>query len=309
MDRVLLFKKQVEILEKLFPNNWFHNKSNKGHPAYVRWEFCKKIINQNGVIKFPEQEDKIPLIAKVIQDSTNLITISNGNIQELDLGIFNLFNDKEIFKKVTSRVVKPNMFEDIMVELYYGAAQMARSYDVTFLEIENFPDMKINSSDFTIPVFAECKRIISDSYNRLNTEIKDSNRKIKSVNEPCFGLAVFDVTVPVPIRQVNNDKLPKRLENIINTTRRLLTGRKNRSISAVIFIWEDYLKLDSKINKIGYGFRRHSFMLKHSSQDVRVEIPENLLLLDEKTVYFSISLKPRKLLIPRSGIIIPKRII
>ena len=51
INRKQFLKKQMELLEKLFPQDWFAKKPNINHPAYTRWKFCKGIIEQGGLLR------------------------------------------------------------------------------------------------------------------------------------------------------------------------------------------------------------------------------------------------------------------
>jgi len=144
----------------------------KNHPAYLRWALCKKIIEQEGIIQFSEQKERLHEVGRIILDSCILVTLTEGNLQQLKLGSLDLYGDEAVQKKIRSRITNPEQFEDLMVELYVGAWHRTKNHTVEPIEKEGYPDLRIEIPNINIPVFTECKHLRTGSKNNLQTQLR-----------------------------------------------------------------------------------------------------------------------------------------
>jgi len=294
-NRVDFFMKHVDILEKVFPKDFFNKGEKIDHPAYSQWMLCKKIIKQKGIVKLPEQKDEIPLIGKIVLGSMIHSSLSNGNVQDIEFGLIELYGDKNVQKFIESRIKIPENFNDIMLELYFASWHKMRKHDVSLIEKESYPDIKIMTTNLTTPLYTECKNIKSDTYKRLNSVIKKANKQIKATKTPCYGIVVLDISTPVTFQEVKNDKLPERVDSIKDSIVRILSGEKNRSISAAVLIWDDYLIVGNPTERIMYAFRKRFHIVEHSKVEGVNTIPENLSIFEGNTVTYGINLKKREI--------------
>ena len=243
MNRIEFFQRQKEILEKLFSIEWFYRVKQRKHPAYQQWALCKKIIEQGGSIKFPEQMEQLHEIGRILLNSYILVELTEGDLQQLKLGSIDLYGDETVQKKIHSRIPEPEQFEDLMIELYVGAWYKTKSHFVEPMERKGCPDLKIEIPDIDNPVFIECKHLRTLSKNRLQTVIKKANKQVKNAIKatgiPSYGVVILDVSTPIIVQQVENDNLPPTLQEIIETVRSILSGEKNRSIGAAVIVWDD----------------------------------------------------------------------
>lgn len=269
-----------EILEKLFPPRWFLETPESDHPAYLQWAFCKRILDQGGVLQFPEQEAQIFEVARIIMNSGILVKVTGGDVQELRFGSLNVYGDEVVRKKVRSRITDPEQFEDIMVELSFAAWHGMHNHGVMPLEEEGLPDFKLAIPNLELPVYAECKHLRSGSKNRLRKVISKANSQIKAVSEMCYGVAVLDVSMPVAFEKVENDRFSERLQEIISFVRSSVSGSKNRSISDVVLTWDDYMVKGTPPEATLVVFRRRSERISHSPGEDVKRIPENIQLFD-----------------------------
>ncbi len=293
MNKLDFFRHQLEILECLFPTNWFL-KPRTDHPAYKRWELCKRMVAQNGILMYPEQDGDLPLITKIVLDTSIFIAISKGSLQNLEFGSLSFYGDNKVLKKIQKRVIIAEQFEDIMVELSFGAWHITKSHLVEPLEVENYPDLKIVLPNATVPLYSECKRIKQDGENNLKLRINKANSQVKSTNEVCFCVAVLDVSSPITILRVTDDSLPNRLNEIVSKVGRILRDKQNRSIGAALLIWDDYMIMGNPPHRILVAYRRRSIPIYHSSKKVRKKIPESLPLFDGFTVTMNMHFEPRR---------------
>jgi len=153
MIQLEFFQRQKKLLEKLFSPDWFLEAKQKNNPAYLRWALCKKIIEQEGIIQFPEQNERLHEIGRIVLDSYILVALTEGDIQQLKLGSLDLYGDETVQKKIRSRITDPEQFEDLMVELYVAAWHKTKSHAIDPIEKEGYPDLKVEIPNINIPVF------------------------------------------------------------------------------------------------------------------------------------------------------------
>lgn len=294
MKQIEFFQWQKEILEKLFSPEWFLETKQENHPAYLRWALCEKIIEQEGIIRFPEQKERLHEIGRIVLDSYILVVLTEGNHQQLKLGSLDLYGDEAVQKKIRSRITNPGQFEDLMVELYVGAWHKTKNHTMDPIEKEGYPDLRIKIPSISIPVFIECKHLWSSSKNRLQKVIKKANKQIKKAAEevkiPSYGAVILDVSIPVAAGQVENDNLSDELYEMIEVVQSALSGGKNRSVGAAIVVWDDYMINGSPPNSTLVAFRRRYKRVLHKD----VAIPENLPLFEGYTTTYWLHWTPRK---------------
>lgn len=296
MRQIDFFKLQKEILEKLFPPHWFLEASKKNHPAYLRWALCEKVLEQGGKIRFPEQKTELPEIGRILLDSTILVILTEGDLQQLRFGSLDLYGDQVVQKKICSRIIDPEQFEDLMVELYVGAWHKTKSHVVRPIEMEGYPDLRIEFPDMNTPIFIECKHLWAGSRNRLQGVIKKANQQIKNatkeINSPYYGVAVLDVSTPVAAGQVENDDLSDKLREIVDIVQSALSGQKNRSVRVAILVWDDYMIMGKPPERTLIAFRRRRKRISH--KNITSAIPENLPLFKGYTTTYWLHWEPRE---------------
>ena len=297
MRRIEFFQRQKEILEKLFSPEWFFEAKQKKHPAYLRWTLCKKIIEQGGIIQFPEQKERLHEIGRIILDSYILMALTEGNPQQLKLGSLDLYGDEAVQRKIRSRITNPEQFEDLMVELYVGAWHKTKSHTIDPIEKEGYPDLRIEIPNINIPVFIECKHLWTGSKNNLQDAIKKANKQIKrtakEIELPSYGAVILDVSVPVAADQVENDNLSDKLLRMVDVVQSALSGEKNQSVGAAIIVWDDYMLMGKPPDSTLVAYRRRYKRISHRNPNLPV--PENLPLFEGYTIPYWLHWTPRKL--------------
>jgi len=297
MRQIEFFQRQKKLLEKLFSPDWFLEAKQKNYPAYLRWDLCKKIIEQGGMIQFPEQKEKLPEIGRIVLDSYIHVALTEGDIRQLKLGSLDLYGDETVQKKIRSRITDPNQFEDLMVELYVAAWHKTKNHTIELIEKDGYPDLKIEIPAMNIPVFIECKHLWTGSKNRIQKVIKKANNQIKkAVKETgitSYGAVILDVSIPVAAGQVENDNLPDKLREMVNVVQSALSGKKNRSVGAAIIVWDDYMQIGNPPDRTMLAYRRRYKRVSHTSPNL--PIPENLPLFEGYTATYTLHWAPRKL--------------
>jgi hypothetical protein len=270
MERKQFFELQIRLLEELFPKDWFVITRERKHPAWMRWNLCKQILRQDGMIRYPDQQGEFTEIARLVLESWMLIALTKGDINNLTLGSIDLYGDEAVQKKIKSRIANPEKFEDLMVELSFAAWHKSRNHDVVPWEKEGLPDMKIKVPNLELPVVAECKNLRSVSANRIDKVISKASLQIKAVMEPCYGIVVLDVSIPVATLVVVDDELPRKIQEISSIVQSALRGDKNRSIVMAILIWDDCLILGAPPDMTQIAFRRRHVRINHGNAHRKV---------------------------------------
>jgi len=296
MKQIEFFQRQKEILERLFSPDWFLETKQKNHSAYLRWALCKKIIEQEGMIQFPEQKERLHEIGRIVLDSYILVALTEGNPQQLKLGSLDLYGNEVVQKKIRSRITNPRQFEDLMVELYVGAWHKTKNHTIEPIEKEGYPDLKIEIPCISIPVFIECKHLWTSSKNRLQEVIKKANKQIKKAAEeikiPSYGTVILDVSIPAVAGRVDNDNLFDKLQEMIDVVQSAISGGKNRSVGAAIVVWDDYMIIGNPPNSTLVAFRRRYKRILHKNPISA--IPRNLPLFEGYTTTYWLRWTPRE---------------
>lgn len=279
---ISLLKSQISVLEHLFPPGWFRQPAATSHPAYQKWKLCQELLTRGGKIGIHET-DLLPQLARVFLDTSIIVTITKGDFQKYEAGSIRFYGDENVQKKLRTRVCYPNKFEDIMVELSYAAWNLQRGNAVEPLETDG-PDFLIKSSLLELPLYVECKHLRSGTRNRLQKEVRDANSQLKRVGTSSYGIAVFDVSDLIGVLRVDNDTLPPRLNEITAIIQNSLHAGKNRSIGAVLLIWDDYMLLGQPPDRTMVAFRRRGLVVPHSQP--HKQIPPHVPLFEGFTVEF-----------------------
>jgi len=186
-----------------------------------------------------------------------------------------IYTETKPSKKIRSRVVNPEQFEDLMVELAFDAWHKSRNHTVIPWEKEGLPDLKLQIPGVDVPILVECKRLRSSLKNRLSKVISKANSQIKAAQEPCYGVVVLDVSTPVGVTEVENDELPNQLQDICSIVQSALSGKKNRLVRMAILVWDDSMILGEPPDKTQVAFRRRHLRIQHrmSGKDISETVP------------------------------------
>jgi len=289
---ISLFQFQKRLLELLFPERWFLETAKKNHPAYIRWDLCNRIINQKGILKFPQQQNELVEISRILLDSYILTVMTGSDMKDMSLRELN-YGDEAVQKKILSRITYENQFEDIMVELYIGAWHLGKGHQVTPFEEKGLPDLKVEFATAVYPAFIECKHLRTRTRRRITDLIRKANNQIKKTADPGYGIVVIDATIPVAAGIVEDDSLPAQTQESIRIVRSALSGNKNTSIGTALIVWIDNMvKGRPPSKKTLVVLRRRHVRIDHTNPNIIV--PDTLPLFNGWNASFSVTWSQRE---------------
>lgn len=155
------------------------------------------------------------------------------------------------------------------------------------LEENGFPDFILEVPEEEFPIYAECKRIIADSVEtRIGSSIKKANWQVKNIKKlrGCgHGLAVLNVSAYVAPQPLT-DELPPEIHLLSEFTQSTVSGKKNRSISGVVLLWDQF----NVVNEDGVPYfllvtRRRHLLVRHSPEPGVLALPEHIPLFEGQT--------------------------
>jgi hypothetical protein len=289
----------IKFLETLyqFKPGFFNDPTNADHPAVKNWRLFNKLLGQDGErlsLRYPEQLDELQLIGQCMMDTSHIISATKGNLSKLKFGAIEKF-DISVKRKIESQLLNKRGYGDLLVELYTGAWYDSRGYDVQFLEENNYPDLKVMVNGIDKPIFIECKRLYSGSRNRIRNEVRDANTQLKSAigddERSAYGIAVFDFSSYIPIIKMRNTaEIPYKISNeIIPFIEQSLKGYINKSVGAIIIMWDNYKIYDNIPAGLIFHYRRQIKVIHHPNP--RLPLPSNIPLIDGWEIEIGLSFK------------------
>lgn len=287
MEFESLFVRQKHLLEELFPPGWFDVRRD-GHLAYDRWQLCNELVGFRGGLPNPTSHAKLLGVASLLLDSILLIELTGGDRESMQLGSWQLYGDEGFRKFRESRTLDAGSFPHLLVELGYGAWHRMVGNAPKPLEEQGQADLIINVPGLNLPIVAECKQLASLSKNRINTEVKTANRQIKQVGGARYGVAIFNITAG--LSALTPDGVKKELPDLRKKIRHAISGAKNRSVGAVVLIWDQLEIVPGKDGSAETLFHRATETIHHIS--AHEAIPRDVDLFDGYTVYSKLRWKP-----------------
>ena len=237
-------KKERDILEWLFTKEWFQNRTNRNHSAFLQWTICNQAIQWGG--SKPDRmtiEQMLP-IAKVGLNASLLIKLTDGDLQMLLPGKFESFGNEEIRKKF--KKIDADQFDDLFVELYTAGWHKTEGRTATFLQGSHLPDVRVDSDSLPFPILIECKRIRGSSDNvdsTIRDDIKDASSKIENAsksNPHAYGSVLLDFSAMLGEYRATNNSIPDKILGVMEVVRQALSGNKNTHVKSAIVVWDDF---------------------------------------------------------------------
>ncbi len=290
MKPIELFIFHKQVLESLFPKDWFVKASDEKHEALQQYKLCNKIIAQGGIIKYPEQANELAVVGKILLDAFLLSTISSSDMGKLIVGALN-YGGKKVQRKILQRLPDSQQFQDIMVELYMGAWYITKNNTVVPLEMDGYPDIRINFSNSSDVAYIECKHLRTKDERRIVDVISKGNTQLENTKTDCYGCLVLDVTIPINAGSVKDDLLPLEVSEIIRIVQSSLSGEENKAIGSAVLVWDDYMILGVPPKKTSIAYRRRFQRIDHKNP--KKVIPASILLFEGFTMYYSLHWVPR----------------
>jgi hypothetical protein len=270
------FSKQKEFIKEILGDKYdsiLNKKKYKDHPARKSLEICDLMIDQGGVIKWPENEDKINQILEVVLMNFIINKCSSRTKNDFILGNFGNYRNPDIIKRNKSRVLSNEDYLSLMTEF----ACAARYLNKHNYSIEAIPERETSSPDFKLIISSppsvilfECKRLMNHCDKIIiQSKIKQSNKQIKEFSEikklESCGVLVLDISGICPCLQVELDqhlnKIPQKIENVKNDIESLLKN-DYKSVSGVLILWNEYEHFQ-KNNLSLFVFHKRGILVEH----------------------------------------------
>ena len=267
------FTAQKNLIHELFAQeDWLKIcKTLPTHPAVKRYRICEQMIEQKGIIKYPENKDIIPAITSILLDSYIFSKISGGNPANFLLGTFANYGDVKVRQQITSQLKETDGFQSLMTELSFGAWFLSRKgFKLTATEDEGLADFKIDIDNYHTPIAVDCKYINSDTNDKRYKKVIDkANKQIKNwkntlSGQEIHGIVVIDVSSKFLDINKESVKLLNGLMELAKKVRGLII-KNNSSVSGVLLICDSF----EESNKPGdtpstsFSFARSAIFIKH----------------------------------------------
>lgn len=285
IDQVDFFRQLSLFLEKLVPDEWFNNPKNHRYPAYQRWAFFQRMIAQNGILRFPEQKNDLALLGQFLLDAEYLKLITEEDYFDQLL--------EPVKVKIANYLMHPTQFDDIMLEIAITAWHQMRKHKAELFEVSNYPDVKVTIPGMALPVYVECKNIMTGNENSIKHIITHANGQLKKVSEAHYGIVILNIAKPIELKRVFSDAYPERVDQLMTFVKQSLTSSRHRSVGAAILIWDDFIQYGDPPQKMLIAYRRRSVRIDHTPAEGCIEIPQNAELFEGNTSEFTISWQSR----------------
>lgn len=211
------------------------------HPLNQRLKLSQQLLQQDGVVRYPEDKDKLPELSSLMIDSAVLSTISGGSIQEISLGNFEAYSHPKVKRRLIAELGDRDKFSDVMTELSCSAWAKTRGLHSSVPTEDGKADMLIYEAQTPL-LTIECKNI--SSINRLETALRKANKQIKYTSPHLPGVAIINISQlvrPIYTRQISDDQ-PNEVVQVGALVKRFLKNQ-NRSLSEVLVTWDDHATL------------------------------------------------------------------
>lgn len=240
----------------------------------------------------PQQERELPFLGQLLLDGMHLITITEGDLQKLTAGNFDQFI-KPVKDKIVNYLTHPTQFDDIMLELSFAAWHLLAKHKTELLEVDNYPDIKVDIPGYALPVYAEAKNITTTNKKSIKRIITHANEQLKNVAEPHYGIAVLNIGKLIEMQAINTDAYPEMVDEIIKLVTQSLSGKRHRSVGAALLIWDDFMQLGSPPQKMLIAYRRRFVRINHTPEEGCLVIPQDAKLFEGFTTEFTINFQPQ----------------
>ena len=279
------FTAQKKLIQDLFSqDDWLKIcKRWPNHPAVKKYLICEQMIQQKGIIKFPENREIIPEITSILLDNYIFSKISGGNPANFLLGSFANYGDVKVRQQIRSQLRKTDDFQSLMTELSFGAWFFSKKgFQLTATEDKGLADFKIDIDNYPIPIAVECKYINTDTKDRRYQKIiEKANQQIKNWKttlscQEIHGIAVIDVSSK--FRHINKES-GNLLNGLIEIAKKIkkIIRKNNSSVSGVLLICDsfDMSSEPGDTSSTSFFFARSGVFVKHLNPIQ--PLPDNLV--------------------------------
>jgi hypothetical protein len=295
-----IYKKLLEELVDI--QEIRENYRKHGHPAYPKWEFCKKFLAQGSFSDSTSLQEYF-YYAEIMMDCLVIAKCSGGE-DIFSLGTFANYGDANVLKKIRTRVNDSNQFKDLMTELHHAAWYISEpnNYTLTAFEKDGFPDFEVTLNGSRESYLVDCKRINSTSKeNRYKLVIETANKQFKKFNREnnsnLPGLVLLDVSdkVEASYNRLNlTGEIPPEIKSIANSLKSFVR-EWNSSVSGVLLLWREislFGDLNSYVEVSMFSINDRVTLIEHSKP--LAELPKSLESLSPGTFGAHYFIEPKK---------------
>ena len=267
--------KQKAVLEWLFPDGWF-NKTHENHPAYVEWRICKQIIEWGGSLPDNVKPEQMRPLTKVVLDARFIVALSDGDLGHLIPGRREAFGDERVQKKISSRILDPGSFEDLLVEIYTAAWHKIWGHNVVISETGTRPDVRVTVEGVPDPIHIECKKVSVATRRNIEAVVKHASHQLGATGQgddaSAYGATLLDLTALGGARFQKDDTIPSNIADAIKIVEKALRGDLNTHVKTAIIVWDDY-RVDGRLpDPVIVYSRRRARPVHHSLNSSPLEM-------------------------------------
>lgn len=289
VTRAQMLRYSKSVLENFFPKNWFSDKVDITHDAYVQWDICNKFMAHEGHVNYPQQAWMLPILSRAVINAFLLNKLTDGDTNRLVIGIFD-YGQKRVHKKILSRFPDSEQFQDMLVELEIGAWHMTNSDKVTPLETEGLPDIEIEIAGYSDTMYVECKNLRSRDERRIADIVNKANAQLENTKSNSYGCLVIRVAEVTNLGVTAEGTKPPEVMQVAKVVESLLVKEQNRATSSVIIIWDAFQIMGQPPENVGVCYIRKSMRINHSNP--KRAIPPNVKLFEAFSLFYRIMFKP-----------------
>jgi len=127
---------QKQVLEELFGREWLESANGKkgGHPAAARYQLCDSLLLRNGMLRLPDEQDRLPELAKLLLDGSTVARCSRGRLRDFSIGSIANYGDAGVLRRIRSEVRSASKYQDIQTELQWASWHLGQGHRVEAYE-------------------------------------------------------------------------------------------------------------------------------------------------------------------------------
>jgi len=241
-----MVRAQQVVLEETLGRAWLEANVKRGslHPACERWRVCERFHKSGGRLRVPTELELAHSLMEVMADNLSLVQCSAGDIKSFSVGALANYGDAQVLRRLKKVLHHDTQFGDALLELSCASWHLLNKHEVMATEREGKPDLHIVIPGWSVPVFADSKRVSARTDNVIEGVIEKANRQLRNSgvceeSQTGLGIVYIDVTLRLGVLdRERGDDVPVVVQEVTDLILRRLY-RHNRSVSAVVLLWRE----------------------------------------------------------------------
>lgn len=275
---------QIELLATMFndPGLTALRRRNPGHPAVTRHD---SLVALRDASTSPDTEHLlVTQLAGAFMDRTTWVPDPTVRpFWEASVP------DDAQRVQVLARMLHPEQFDDVMLELYVWGRFKTENLAASLQENEGEPDIRIAHPNGE--VWTEVKRIhLGSSQGRARAVIAKSNSQIKTVSPGRAGILYMFIETNVAAAAFD-DAVPGDVAPFLAEVRRSLGSKDDKHVGQVIVAWDDVMAIGQSPDPTMYVVRRRAHVVSHAHAVSEPVLSDDQLTLGQSFVTW-ISYRP-----------------